>query len=131
MNQDLGYTKEARGQIPEIVETLAKELKQRGFGVLSNIDVQKLIKEKTGADMDPYVILDVCNPHHAKGALDAHKEVGLALPCKIVVYRNGERNLVSLYRPTKALSVLGFDDLQPVAELVEAELRAAVDAVAK
>ena len=131
MNQDLDYTKEARGQIPEIVESLGKELKQRGFGVLSNIDVQKLIKEKTGANMDPYVILDICNPVQAKRALDAHKEVGLALPCKITVYRDGERSLVSLYRPTKALSVLGFDDLQSVAELVESELRAAVDAVAK
>lgn len=129
MVRDLDYTKEVVGAVPQVVEKLSQELKRRGYGILSNIDVQKVIKEKTGADMENYVILDVCSPLHAKHALEAHKEVGLALPCKILLYKDKGKTLVSLYRPTKALSILGFEDLEPTAETVESELTAAVNAI--
>jgi uncharacterized protein (DUF302 family) len=127
---EISYTVQARGSVGEIVDRLTVELKNRGFGILSNIDVRKTIKEKIGEDMSAYVILDVCNPRHAKDALDAHKEVGLVLPCKITVYEDRGRNWVSLYRPTEAIKVLGFSDLDALARQVETELRGALDAIA-
>ncbi len=124
------YARESRETVKSAVENLSRELAKRGFGVLSNIDVKKIIKEKLGQDMGEYVILDVCNPKHAKRAIDAHKEVGLILPCKIAVYEDKGKTRVSLYRPTKAVDVLKFSDLDLLAQEVEGELKQAIDAIA-
>ncbi|MCL5067234.1 MAG: DUF302 domain-containing protein [Thaumarchaeota archaeon] len=125
----IGYTIEAAGQVAKVVDDLTQELKSRGYGVLSNIDVKKIIKDKIGEDMDDYTILDVCNPKYAKKALDAHKEAGLILPCKIVVSEDKGKTKVSLYRPTRALMQLGFSDLDSMAAQVEKDLIGALDAV--
>jgi len=116
--------------VPQIVKALIQTLKTKRFDVLSNIDISKIIKEKTGENMDSYVILDVCNPKDAECALDAHKEVGLVLPWKITVYKNDDKVWVSLYKPTEALKVLGLSDLEPLAEEVEMELKEAINAIA-
>lgn len=127
----IGYTIETKATVPEAVQDLTKGLNSRGFGILSNIDVKKIIKEKIGEDMGSYVILDVCNPKDAKNALDAHTDVGLILPCKVVVYEDQNRKTrVSLYKPTEALKVFGYSDLNPIAEKVEKELKGALDAIA-
>ena len=126
----IAYTLELTGTVAETAQRLTKELNSRGFGVLSNIDVQKIIKEKLGEHIDSYVILDVCNPTHAKKAIDAHKEVGLVLPCKVTIFENHGKVLVSLYKPTEAVKLLGFTDLDPLASQVENELRAAIDVLA-
>lgn len=126
MSTHVGYTVEARGNVEEVVQRLTKELSSKGFGVLANIDVKKLIKEKLGQDMQGYVLLDVCNPRHAKKAIDSHKEVGLVLPCKIMVYEDKERTFISLYRPTEAIKILGFSDLAPLADEVERQMELAI-----
>ena len=122
IQRTIGFTVRASGTVAETVQKLTEELKKKSFGVLSNIDVRKIIKEKLGEEMDSYVILDVCNPKHAKKALDAHKEVGLVLPCKITIFEDRGKVWVSLYKPTEAIAVLGFEDLKPLAEEVEKEL---------
>lgn len=126
----ISYTRKLNGPITSLVEQLSKELGTRGFGILSSIDLQKRIKEKLGEDIEGGVILEVCNTKHAKRALDAHREVLLALPCKIVVYERAEKILVSLYKPTESIKQLGFPDLYPLAEQVERELKEAIDALA-
>ena len=131
MNQELGiqYARESASTVKGTVENLTRELAAREFGVLSNIDVKKIIKEKLGENMGEYVILDVCSPKHAKRAIDAHKEVGLILPCKITVYEDNGKTQVSLYRPTKAVDVLKFSDLESLAQEVEAQLKQAINAI--
>lgn len=131
MNQELNieYARESREPVKKAVENLTQELAKRGFGVLSNIDVKNIINEKLGENMEEYVILDVCSPKHAKRAIDAHKEVGLILPCKITVYEENGKTQVSLYRPTKAVDVLKFSDLDSLAREVEDQLKQAVDAI--
>lgn len=124
------YAVQVRATVPEAVAKLTDELKKRGFGVLSNIDVRKIIKQKLGEDMDNYVILDICNPRHAKTALDAHKVVGLILPCKITIYQDKGETWISLYKPTAAIGVLGFEDLKSLAEEVEGELVTAIGSTA-
>ncbi|MDG6907145.1 MAG: DUF302 domain-containing protein [Nitrososphaerota archaeon] len=126
----IDYTVKASAKVAEVVSKLTEELKSRGFGVLSNIDVRKTIKEKIGEDLNDYVILDVCNPGHAKKALDAHKEVGLILPCKITVFEDKGRTIVSLYKPTEALRVTGFTDLESMASEVEKELVEVLNVIA-
>jgi len=129
IQRSIGFTIQYRGTVPEAVQNLTEELKKRSFGVLSNMDVRKIIKEKLGEDMDSYVILDVCNPKHAKKALDAHKEVGLILPCKITIFEDRGSVWISLYKPTDAIAVLGFEDLKPLAQEVENELSQAMMSV--
>jgi len=126
----IAYTLELNATVAETAQRLTKELNSRGFGVLSNIDVQKIIKEKLGEHIDSYVILDVCNPTHAKKAIDTHKEVGLVLPCKVTIFENQGKVLISLYKPTEAVKLLGFTDLDPLASQVESELKGAIDALA-
>jgi uncharacterized protein (DUF302 family) len=89
-----------------------------------------IIKEKLGEDMNSYVILDACSPKHAKKALDARKEAGLILPCKITVFEDAGKVWVSLYKQTEELRVLDVVDLHQLATEVEKELVAAVDSVA-
>lgn len=126
---EIGYTVEAHGTVPEIVEVLTQELKTRGFGILSNIDLKKIFKEKLGESISNYTILDVCSPKYAKKALDLHKEAGLILPCKITVYEDKGNMFISLYRPTEAFKVLGFSDLDSLATEVEKELRETLDSI--
>jgi uncharacterized protein (DUF302 family) len=129
--KSLAYTVQSvKPSVPETVEALTEALKQVGFGVLGNINVAKIIKEKTGKTIDDYVILEVCNAKDASVALSAHKEVGLMLPCKVVIYKEGTGASVSLYKPTEAIKSLGITDLNALAEEVEEQLIRAVYSIA-
>ena len=130
MNTQVAYSKQTSKTVPQTLETLAEALKQRSFGILATINVSKIIKEKTGNTIDDYLILDVCNPKDANYALSAHKEVGLALPCKIVIYKDNDKTTISLFRPTESIKTLGFSDLNNLAQEVEAHLKEAIDATA-
>jgi uncharacterized protein (DUF302 family) len=126
--KNLTYSAQTSKSVPKAIEDLTEALKQKGFGVLSNIDVARIIKEKTGKTIDDYVILEVCNAKDASYALSLHKEIGLMLPCKIVIYKDSDATHILLYRPTEALKHLGLSDLTALAEDVEAKLKQAVDA---
>lgn len=130
MNSDVsnyGYSVEARGSVDEVAQRVSKGLSASGYGVLSTIDLRRIIKEKLGEDMEGYVLLDVCKPKYAKAAIDKHKEVGLVLPCKITVLEDKKKTWISLYRPTFAIGSLGLSDLESLAEQVEMELKQIID----
>ncbi len=130
MNTQIAYTVQTtKKDVPQTVEALTNALKLKGFGVLSTINVSKIIKEKTGNTVDDYFILDVCNAKDANYAISKHKEIGLALPCKIIVYKDNQKTVISLYRPTESLKILGITDLNELAERVESDLKQAVDSV--
>ena len=80
-------------------------LKTQGFGVLTEIDVQKTLKEKLGAEMEPYVILGACNPQLARQALDADRSIGLLLPCNVVLRQEDEDVRVSILDPRTMFEV--------------------------
>jgi uncharacterized protein (DUF302 family) len=96
-------------------------LKEQGFGVLTEIDVQATLREKIGAETAPYRILGVCNPALAHQALTASPHVGLMLPCTVTLREENGRTIVEVLRPEPALSVVGIDELRPTA--AEAERR--------
>src|SRR5512132_1447474 len=113
--------------VQEAVEHVRAELKMEGFGVLYEIDVQATLREKLGVDGEPYLILGACNPPLAHQALEVEPELGVLLPCNVIVYeRNGETR-ISAVDPERMLSIVGNDQLAPVAAGVKERLRAVVE----
>ncbi|RSN24224.1 ABC transporter ATP-binding protein [Streptomyces sp. WAC 05977] len=105
-------------------------LKEQGFGVLTEIDVQATMRDKLDADMEPYVILGACNPSLAHRALEADRMIGLLLPCNVVVRADGEeRSLVQALDPRVMIEVPEREELRPVAEEAGKRIRAALDAL--
>lgn len=114
----------------EAVEKTRVALKDEGFGVLCEIDVQKTLKEKQGVDFRPYVILGACNPPLAHRALEAELDLGLLLPCNVVVYEVDGGSMVEAMDPEPVLGMVGNPQLEPIASEVKARLQRVVRRVA-
>jgi uncharacterized protein (DUF302 family) len=113
------------------VEETTSALKAQGFGVLTTIDVQQTLKQKLDRDFRKYVILGACNPPLADRALHAELEIGLLLPCNVIVYEiSPGRSAVSAMAPMAALGIVGdIPELQAVAKEADARLRRALNAL--
>lgn len=114
----------------EAVDKTKEALKAEGFGVLCEIDVQATLKAKLGVDRSPYVILGACNPTLAHQALEAEPDLGLLLPCNVVVYEDKGQVFVKAIEPGKMLSVVGNPDLDPVARQVREKLERVLASIA-
>lgn len=116
----------------EAVEKTKDALQKEGFGVLSEIDMQQKLKEKLNVDSGRYVILGACNPPLAWKALQAEREIGLLLPCNVIVYESdGGRCVVAAVDPDSMLGVVG--DNAVVAEVAldaKNRLQRALDSIA-
>ena len=115
----------------EAVQRTKAALGAEGFGILAEIDVAATLKQKLGVDFRPYVILGACNPPLAHQALSAELELGLLLPCNVVVYAGDEpgTTVVAAMDPVEALSLTRNDSIVPVAHEVRARLERALWAV--
>lgn len=103
------------------VERTREELAKEGFGVLTEIDVAATLKKKLDVDFRPYVILGACNPPLAHQALQAERDIGLLLPCNVIVYAADEEgtSIVAVMDPVEALALTGNDAVRPLAEVRE------------
>lgn len=129
-SNDYGLRTELKGDFDEIVEKTVLALKDQGFGVLTDINVQKTLKKKLDVEVPKQVILGACNPNFAHRALEAEEDLGLLLPCNVVVRENSDgKSLVTAVNPLKLLSVAGRDDLLPVAQTVKKKLSDAISNV--
>jgi uncharacterized protein (DUF302 family) len=124
-----GYTLSTTtsGSFAETVERVREELKQEGFGVLCEIDVQATLKEKLGVEGEPYLILGACNPPLAHRALEAEPDLGVLLPCNVIVYRRAGETHISAVDAEQMLSIVGNDELATVAADVKRRLAAVVE----
>ena len=111
------------------VERIREELAREGFGVLTEIDVRATLKKKLDVDFRPYVILGACNPPMAHKALSAEIDIGLLLPCNVVVYATDDpgRSVVTALDPEEALKLTGNPDIESVATEVKRRLEAALN----
>ncbi len=105
------------------IEKTTAALKAEGFGVLTQIDVQATLKQKLGVDFRRYIILGACNPALAHRAFSAELEIGLLLPCNVIVYEEGEGAVVSIVNPLVMLGVGLSPALAPVGEEATERLR--------
>jgi uncharacterized protein (DUF302 family) len=108
----------------QAVERTRAALAEEGFGVLTEIDVRATLKNKLDVDFRPYIILGACNPPLAHRALTAEREIGLLLPCNVVVYAADEegRSVVSVMDPEAALALTENDAVAPIAADVRGRL---------
>lgn len=114
----------------EVLAATRAALADEGFGVLTEIDVKATMKAKLDVDRDEYVILGACNPSLAHQALEAEPELGVLLPCNVVVYRTGGRTRVSAVAAEQMLGMVGNEKLTPVAGEVAQRLDRVLAAIA-
>lgn len=111
----------------QALERATAALKEEGFGVLTTIDVRQTLKQKLDREFRKYTILGACNPALADRALHAELEIGLLLPCNVVVYeREAGTSSVAAMAPLPAMGIVGNLELQSVAREADARLRGAL-----
>lgn len=123
-----GYTLSGTTSLPfaDAVARVRETLKEEGFGVLTEIDVQATLREKLGEETAPYLILGACNPPYAHQALGLEPELGALLPCNVCVYEDGGETRVSAVDPATMLGIVGNPALEPVAQEIRAKIERAV-----
>jgi len=121
------YTKKLDINFDQVVTKTKEELTKEGFGVLTEIDVKKTMKTKLGLDYDNYIILGACNPEFADKALQIEKEIGLLLPCNVIIYEKDISVFVSVILPTVAMNIVQNSTLNSIAVTVEEKLKKVID----
>ena len=126
-----GFGAEVQLPFADAVQRTRDALAAEGFGILCEIDVAATLRQKLGVDMPPYVILGACNPPLARQALAAEPDIGLLLPCNVVVYSTGDADncVVATIDPETAMTLSARAELAPIAAQVSAKLRRALDAL--
>ncbi|HEY5496797.1 MAG TPA: DUF302 domain-containing protein [Syntrophales bacterium] len=124
-----GFTKELDIPYEKVIEQVREALKKEGFGVLTEIDIKEKMKEKLNLDMRKYIILGACNPPSAYKTILAEENIGLMLPCNVIVYEKDSKTVLSVIRPSVAMQMIDNMKLQKLAEVVEEQLKRAFDAI--
>ena len=117
-----GTSKEVALPFQQAVAKVTEELKKEGFGVLTTIDMQDTLKKKLNVDVQRYTILGACNPPFAYRSLQVEEEIGLLLPCNVIVYEKDGRTQVSAFDPMIMTVIIENDAIVPVALEVKARL---------
>lgn len=118
-----GFSKTTDYSFEQAIEKVTEELKKEGFGVLTTIDVKDTLKKKIDVDFKRYTILGACNPKLAHNALQIEEELGLLLPCNVVVYETNNKTVVSIFDPIVMTAVIDNPKMKPVAEEVKNKLK--------
>jgi uncharacterized protein (DUF302 family) len=114
----------------DAISKVVDALKEEGFGVLTEIDVKATLKKKLDREFRKYVILGACNPPYAHRSLEADLDVGLLLPCNVIVYETDDkRAYVSAINPISALEVIKSEELRTIAEEVSVKLKRVIDKI--
>jgi uncharacterized protein (DUF302 family) len=130
MSDPIAFEIELPDEYEQAVERVTGALKAEGFGILTRIDVHTTLKEKIGAAFRPYAILGACNPPLAHRGLQAELDVGLLLPCNVIVYEeDNTSSRVAVLDPVVQLSVTGRKDLEPLAQEARERLGRALAAI--
>ena len=129
---DIAISTPLHASFDDAVARTREALAEQGFGVLTEIDVKATLKARLGADMEDYLILGACNPPLAHRAVEANRQIGLLLPCNVVVRTDPDHAgtvLVEAMDPGLLVEVTGEPELRPVAEEVAGRLQAAIDSL--
>ena len=126
MKTEYGFGTSLQLSYDEALPRVKEALKAEGFGVLTEIDVRRTRREKLGAELEPYIMLGACNPQLAHRALAQEPEIGLLLPCNVVVRAEGQGSRVEVADPQAMLGIVGNEQLNAIAEEAKQRLQRAV-----
>ena len=126
---EYGISKKVILGFDEAVAKVTDELKKEGFGVLTTIDVRETLKKKLNVDFKKYVILGACNPPFAYKSLQAEEEIGLLLPCNVIVYEKEGATIVSAFDPMAMTALIENSEIKPIAGEIKARLERVIRAV--
>jgi uncharacterized protein (DUF302 family) len=124
-----GFSKTVDMPYEQAIEKVTAELKKEGFGVLTSIDVKETLKQKINVDFKKYAILGACNPPIAHKALQEDEELGLLLPCNVIVYEKDGKTRVSIFDPMVMTWIMENDDIKPIATEVQERLQRVLKAI--
>lgn len=127
---ELGIGTRLAAPFDDTVERTRKALQEQGFGVLTEIDMQATLQAKIGEDIGRYLILGACNPQLAHRAVGVNRQIGLLLPCNVVVREDGDDVVVEAMNPELMVQVSGDPELRSVADDATARLRSAIATLA-
>ncbi len=127
INSNYAVTRQFNGDFEEAVGKIKSSLKDQGFGVLIEIDVRQTLSQKLGIDFDKYLILGACNPANAYKALQAEIEIGLLLPCNLIVFEKAGNVYISTIKPSQALTLSSNPVFKTIAQEVENKLIQALE----
>lgn len=128
-NSDYGYRKKVGVAFEEAIENTKQELKKEGFGVLTEIDIKSTLKNKIDVDMESYTILGACHPPSAYQSIQSEIEIGLMLPCNVIVYQKDNEVYVSAIKPSVAMGMIENNTLGEVATDIESRLKKVIDSL--
>lgn len=117
-----GFSKTTEYKFDQAIDKVTEELKKEGFGVLTTINVKDTLKKKIDVDFKNYTILGACNPPFAHQVLQAEEEIGLLLPCNVIVYEKDDKTVVSVFDPMTMTAVIDNPKIKTVAEEVKKKL---------
>ncbi len=121
--EQLGFKVVLEDDFESVLDRVASALKEEEFGILTEIDVQAIMKSKLGIDYPHYRILGACNPKLAHSALSANQEMGLLLPCNVTVIETGDCKVeISIVNPLRMMDIVGDPSLRQTAEEAQARL---------
>jgi uncharacterized protein (DUF302 family) len=126
---DYGFTKEIDTSFEETLDKVTNELKKEGFGILTQINVSEKFREKLDIDFKKYIILGACNPPSAHKAILAEENIGLMLPCNVVIFEKQDKTVVSVIKPTVAMKMIGNAELEQIASAIEKKLKKVFDSI--
>jgi uncharacterized protein (DUF302 family) len=124
-----GFSKTVDMSYEQTIEKVTAELKKEGFGVLTSIDVKETLKQKINVDFKKYAILGACNPPIAHRALQEEEDLGLLLPCNVIVYEKDNKTQVSIFDPMVMTWIMENDNMKPIATEVQEKLQRVLKAI--
>lgn len=122
-----GIKKELDVSYEEAIKKVKEQLSKEGFGVLTEIDVTSTLKKKLGVDIEKYIILGACNPSLAHRALQAEQDIGLLLPCNVIVYEKEGKVFVNAINPSVTMNFVENEELEGIAKDVTQRLENVID----
>lgn len=126
---EYGIIKELSSDVDETLYRVEEVLKTEGLGIVSRVDMDEKFKNKLNIDFRRYVILGACSPKHAYKAVTAEENIGLLLPCNVIVYDNGNGSTVGVIKPSVAMSSVKNEELSPIAVEIEEILNRIIDKI--
>ena len=130
-DSDYGFKRTLHLSVEAADQRVREALKEEGFGILTEIDVKATLKNKLDVDFKPYRILGACSPPLAHKALSVEPDIGLLLPCNVIVYEGDEAgtSVVGIINPQVQLGITGRDDIQPLADEVGSRMKRVLDSL--